>query len=163
MQNATDKFAMREAAITDIPQLCELLGLLFAQEADFQPDARKQASGLRLILEQPDVGRVYCATEENKVIGMVSILFTVSTAEGGRAAWLEDLVVHPTRRGQHVGQRLLQQAIRGARAAGCRRITLLTDATNNPAMRLYKQSNFIRSRMVPFRLGLQAENLNRAA
>jgi len=154
MPKATDKISVREATAKDIPQLCELLGLLFAQEADFQPDARKQARGLRLILEQPDVGRIYCATEGNRVIGMISILFTVSTAEGGRAVWLEDLVVHPARRGQHIGRRLLQQAIRGARAAGCRRITLLTDATNHPARRLYEQAGFVHSRMVPFRLGL---------
>ncbi len=154
MPKVTDQISVREATAKDIPQLCELLGFLFAQEADFQPDARKQASGLRLILEQPDLGRVYCATEGQSVIGMISILFTVSTAEGGRAVWLEDLVVHPTRRGQHIGQRLLQQAIRGARTAGCRRITLLTDATNHPAMRLYEQAGFVHSRMVPFRLGL---------
>jgi hypothetical protein len=64
MPKATDKISVREATAKDIPQLCELLGLLFAQEADFQPDARKQASGLRLILEQPDVGCIYCATEQ---------------------------------------------------------------------------------------------------
>ncbi len=154
MPKATDKISVREAAITDIPQLCELLAILFTQEADFKADARKQARGLRLLLEQPKVGRVYCATEGKRVIGMVSILFTVSTAEGSRAAWLEDMVVHPTRRGQQVGWRLLQEAIRGARSAGCRRITLLTDATNKPATRFYKRAGFARSRMIPFRLGL---------
>jgi GNAT superfamily N-acetyltransferase len=154
MPKVTDKISVREATAKDIPQLCELLALLFTQESDFEPDVRKQARGLRLILEQPDVGRIYCATEGSRVIGMVSILFTVSTAEGGRAVWLEDLVVHSTRRGQHIGQRLLQQAIRGARATGCRRITLLTDATNHPAMRLYEQAGFVHSRMVPLRLGL---------
>lgn len=154
MPKVADKISVRLATANDIPQLCELLAILFTQEVDFKPSARKQARGLRLLLEQPEVGRVYCATEGNKVIGMVSILFTVSTAEGGRAAWLEDMVVHPTRRGQQIGRRLLREAIRGARVAGCRRITLLTDATNKPAMRFYERSGFARSRMVPFRLDL---------
>ncbi len=154
MPKAADKILVREATANDTPELCGLLAILFTQEADFKADARKQARGLRLLLEQPKVGRVYCATEGNKVIGMVSILFTVSTAEGSRAAWLEDMIVHPTRRGQQIGRRLLREAIRGARAAGCRRITLLTDTTNKPAMRFYERSGFARSRMVPFRLGL---------
>ncbi len=154
MPKATDKIYVREATVNDIPQLCGLLAILFTQEADFKPDARKQARGLRLLLEQPETGRIYCATGGKTVIGMVSILFTVSTAKGGRAAWLEDMVVHPTRRSQQVGRRLLREAIRGARVAGCRRITLLTDNTNKPAMRFYERAGFARSRMVPFRLGL---------
>jgi GNAT superfamily N-acetyltransferase len=154
MPKAADRISVREATANDIPQLCGLLAILFAQEADFKPSARKQARGLRLLLKQPDVGRIYCATEGKAVIGMVSILFTVSTAEGGRVAWLEDMVIHPTRRGRQIGRRLLRVAIRGARAAGCRRVTLLTDATNKPAMHFYKRAGFARSRMVPFRLGL---------
>jgi len=85
---------------------------------------------------------------------MVSILFTVSTAEGGRAAWLEDMIVHPGRRGQGIGERLLDEAKSGARAAGCSRITLLTDASNNAAMRFYGRAGFVCSEMVPMRMSL---------
>ena len=42
----------------------------------------------------------------------------------------------------------------GARAAGCSRITLLTDATNESAMRFYGRAGFVGSLMVPFRLSL---------
>ena len=85
---------------------------------------------------------------------MVSILFTVSTAEGGRAAWLEDMVVHPSRRGQGIGERLINEAKSGALAAGCSRITLLTDAMNSPALQFYEKAGFSRSQMVPLRLKL---------
>ena len=155
MQNSPGRIQIRQATITDIPQLCDLLSLLFTQEADFIPDAGRQSRGLRLILEQPQVGRIYCATDNDSVVvGMVSLLFTVSTAEGGVAAWLEDMVVHPHRRGQGIGEQLLQEAINQARAAGCSRITLLTDAGNEPAMRFYNRAGFARSQMVPFRLAL---------
>jgi len=155
MQNSPGRIQIRQAVIADIPQLCELLSLLFTQEADFTPDAGRQSRGLRLILEQPQVGRIYCATDNDSVVvGMVSLLFTVSTAEGGVAAWLEDMVVHPHRRGQGIGEQLLQETINQARAAGCSRITLLTDAGNAPAMRFYSKAGFARSQMVPFRLAL---------
>src|ERR1700722_13891970 len=155
MQNSPGRIQIRQATITDIPQLCDLLSLLFTQEADFIPDAGRQSRGLRLILEQPQVGRIYCATDNDSVVvGMVSLLFTVSTAEGGVVAWLEDMVVHPHRRGQGIGEQLLQEAINQARAAGCSRITLLTDVGNAPAMRFYSKAGFARSQMVPFRLAL---------
>ena len=154
MQFPTDKILVRQAVTADVPELCELLFLLFAQEADFKPDAERQARGLRLIVEQPEVGRIYCAIDADCIVGMVSILFSVSTSEGGRAAWLEDMVVHPSQRGQGIGERLLHKAISEARAAGCSRITLLTDATNSSAMRFYGRAGFVRSQMVPFRLSL---------
>ena len=121
MENLPGRIQIRQATIADIPQLCDLLSLLFTQEADFTPDVERQSRGLRLILEQPQIGCIYCATDDNSVvIGMVSLLFTVSTAEGGVAAWLEDMVVHPHRRGQGIGEQLLQKAINQARAADCK-------------------------------------------
>jgi ribosomal protein S18 acetylase RimI-like enzyme len=143
---------IRRAFRDDIPQLCALLAELFAQEADFRPDAERQRRGLELILEDPDLGRVYCATESDVVVGMVTLLFTVSTAEGGWAAWLEDMVMHSNWRGRSIGSHLLKRAIAEAKAAGCARITLLTDGDNDRAMRLYSRAGFVRSAMVPFRL-----------
>ena len=157
MSQPADRIQVRRASVSDIPPLCGLLALLFGQEADFTPDPDRQRRGLRLILEQPGVGLIFCAESPEGVIGMVSILFTVSTAEGGRVACLEDMFVDPGQRGHGIGERLLHEAIRSARDAGCKRITLLTDETdetNSAAMRFYSRAGFVRSRMVPFRLKL---------
>jgi ribosomal protein S18 acetylase RimI-like enzyme len=154
MRHSIDKVRIRQATAADAVQLCKLLSLLFAQEADFKPDARRQSRGLRLILNQPEVGLIYCATKGKSVVGMVSMLFTVSTAEGGRAAWLEDMVVHPNWRGKSIGGQLLHEAINRVRATGCTRIMLLTDSTNSPAIHFYEKAGFIRSGMIPLRLYL---------
>lgn len=143
--------AVTSATVRDVPQLCELLAILFTQEADFTPDTGRQERGLRLIIEQPEVGRIYCAREGGPIVGRVNLPFTISTAEGGRAAWLEDMIVRPSRRGNGIGERLLRHAIHAARASGCSRITLLTDNTNSSAMRLYERAGFARSQMTPFR------------
>ena len=74
------------AVAKELPQLVELLGILFAQEAEFTPDAEKQKKGLEAILADPKVGKVYVARENKKILGMATLLFTVSTAEGGKAA-----------------------------------------------------------------------------
>ena len=147
-------FSVVPATSDDVEQLAELLGLLFAQEADFSPDRMRQERGLRLILEQPKSGGIFCVREGRRVLGMVNVLFTISTAEGNRVAWLEDLVVHPEYRGKGIGRSLLLHAIRAAKGAGCSRITLLTDDSNARAMRLYQSEGFNRSRMIVFRKAL---------
>ena len=146
---------IRDASSEDVPMLCALLGILFRQEADFAPDSEKQSRALHTILRNPTVGRLYCAEVKGAVVGMVSILFSVSTAEGGPVAWMEDLIVHPEHQSQGLGQKLTKRAIEGARAAGCTRITLLTDATNSSAISFYEQNGFVRSAMIPLRLHLQ--------
>ncbi len=145
---------IRPAAAADIPRLAALLALLFTQEADFTPDAARQRRALELILDNPHSGCLYCATYSGTVIGMVSLLFTISTAEGGRAAWLEDLVVDPAWRNRGIGKQLLDHAVAEARLAGCVRVTLLTEGDNHRAIRLYTRAGFARSAMTPFRLKL---------
>jgi len=154
MGNPDVSVSVRLATLEDVPGLSGLLTVLFCQELEFTPDPARQAAGLEMILRHPSVGRIYCAVAGTEVVGMVSILFTVSTAQGGQAAWLEDMVVHPGWRDHGIGNRLLQDAITGARTCGCSRITLLADAGNESAMRFYGRSGFVRSSMVPLRLEL---------
>ncbi len=140
------------ATLSDVTQLAELLNLLFTQEADFTPDRDKQERGLRLIIGSAQVGVILAARDGDQVVGMVSLLFTISTAEGGPVCWLEDMVVHPDRRGGGLGSRLLQSAIEYARSHGFLRITLLTDKLNARAIRFYGRHGFIESEMTAMRL-----------
>ena len=143
-----------EATKDDIEGLCELLGLLFAQEAEFRPDSSLQATGLKQIIDFPERGRVLVLREGALLAGMVNLLFTVSTALGGRVALLEDMVVRPEYRGSGAGSELLQAAINLAGSSGCRRVTLLTDRTNEVAQRFYERHGFKISEMLPMRLFL---------
>jgi len=142
------------ATLGDIPALADLLAVLFTQEADFRPNREKQERGLRLIIESPDVGVIFTAREGGEIVGMVSLLFTVSTAEGGRACWLEDMVVRPDLRCGGLGSRLLQTVIDYARSNGFARITLLTDQVNEGAIRFYGRHGFKPSEMKTLRLHL---------
>jgi GNAT superfamily N-acetyltransferase len=138
----------------DLPQLVELLGTLFAQEADFVPNAAKQKQALEMILGDPRIGRIYVAREGGSVVGMLSTLYTVSTAEGGKAAWLEDMVVLHEYRGRGIGAALLAYAVVGAREEGCMRLTLLSDEDNAQAHSVYAAEGFQFSGMRPMRLKL---------
>jgi GNAT superfamily N-acetyltransferase len=146
--------SIQVATAADIPALCELLALLFAQEAEFTPDPQAQRRGLARIVEDPAVGTILVAREEGAVVGMVNLLYTVSTALGERVALLEDMVVAPPARGRGVGSELLREAIAHASAEGCKRITLLTDGANEAAQRFYGRHGFAPSGMMPMRLAL---------
>jgi GNAT superfamily N-acetyltransferase len=154
MKKSDNSICVRLASTADVASLAELLCVLFEQEADFAPNITRQTKALQMIIAHPEIGQIYCATERREIVGMVSLLFTVSTAEGGRAAWLEDMVVHPKKRRRGIGKRLLEEAMSGAEAAGCSRITLLTDADNEAGMVFYEQLGFSRSKMVPYRMHL---------
>lgn len=140
------------ATFSDIPALCNLLSLLFSQEADFQPNYEAQYRGLKRILENPDIGVILIANENAQIVGMINLLFTISTALGERVALLEDLVVAPNQRGKGIGSQLLKQAIETARLHECHRITLLTDLANESAQRFYRKHGFSFSAMIPMRI-----------
>lgn len=142
------------ASFADIPALADLLAILFEQEAEFQPDRDAQMHGLTRILENPHMGSILVVKQQDSAVGMISLLYTVSTALGERVALLEDMVILPTVRNTGIGSQLLQAAIDHARTAGCKRITLLTDHTNEAAQRFYAKQGFSISTMVPLRLSL---------
>jgi ribosomal protein S18 acetylase RimI-like enzyme len=138
----------------DVPQLVELLGVLFAQEHELSPDAEKQRRALELILADPSRARIYVARQGGKAIAMAALHFTTSTAEGGRVAGLEDCVVHPEQRGKGIGEKLLSYVLEQARSEGALRVMLLTDGDNARAQALYRKMGFTPSSMLAMRLKL---------
>ncbi|HWI35601.1 MAG TPA: GNAT family N-acetyltransferase [Burkholderiales bacterium] len=139
----------------ELEQLVELLEQLFSQEAEFQPDAGKQKRALEAILASPATGKLFVAREGKRVVAMASLLYTISTAEGGKAALFEDLVVHPDERKRGIGEALLKYVIEQARAEGILRITLLTDMQNERAQAMYRRVGFVGSPMKPMRLKIK--------
>lgn len=140
------------ATEADLDELSEMLGELFTQEGDFRPDKEKQLRGLRLIFEQPSRGRVFVLRQNGAIVGMINLLFTISTAEGGFVILLEDLVVHKKYQGKGYGRRLLQHAIHFAKQKNFLRVTLLTDRPENVAQEFFRHHGFVESSMIPMRL-----------
>ncbi len=147
-----DDARIEAATIEDLPQLTELVMALFSEEGDFTPDRFKQEHGLKLILEQPNRGRIFVLRTDHTLIGMVNLLFTISTAEGGFVILMEDVIVHPLHRGQGYGSMLLQHAIEFAREKKFKRITLLTDKISAESQKFFQKHGFTFSHMIPMRL-----------
>lgn len=139
----------------DMPQLVELLGVLFTQEAELSVDPEKQRRALEMIFADSSRARIYVARQGGNVIGMAALHFTISTAEGGKVAGLEDCIVHPDHRRKGVGEALLGYVLEQARAEGVLRVMLLTDGDNTRAQALYRKMGFAPSSMLAMRLKLR--------
>ena len=138
----------------ELPQLVALLGLLFSEEADFAPDAGKQQRAVELLVPESAAGTIFVARERGRAVAMASLIYTVSTAEGGKAALFEDLIVHPDYRGLGIATALVRFVIDEARRRDVLRLTLLTDMQNARAQALYRKLGFADSSMKPMRLKL---------
>src|SRR5213595_332952 len=158
MPTVSANVVIEPATEADLDELSEMLGELFTQESDFRPDKDKQLRGLRLIFEQPSRGRVFVLRREGTIVGMINLLFTISTAEGGFVILLEDLVIHKEHQHHGYGSKLLQHAIDFAKQKNFLRVTLLTDRPENLAQEFFRRHGFVESSMIPMRLLITPEN-----
>ena len=146
-----ENLAFRVAALEDIDILCELLFELFSQEVEFTPNKEVQQKALKTIISDENIGDIYVATINEKVVAMVNILYTISTALGTKVAIFEDFIVDKNYRNQGIGENLIDFVFEDLNAKNFSRITLLTDNDNLKAHKFYEKKGFVKSSMVPFR------------
>lgn len=127
---------IRLAAASDIEALTSLLQILFSIEEDFFFNQPLQRRGLELMLTN-DRCCVLVAEVNGQVVGMCSGQMTISTAEGGPALLVEDMVVLGDYRGQGIGQRLMAKVAEWGKTKGVSRLQLLADRNNTPALEFY--------------------------
>jgi GNAT superfamily N-acetyltransferase len=149
-----EELDFRVAKTEDIAVLCELLWELFSQEVEFTPNKKSQEKALKKIIEDENIGDIFVAVKENKVVAMVNVLYTISTALGEKVAILEDMVVSQNYKNQKIGSSLIEFALDYLEKNSFKRVTLLTDSDNFNAHNFYKKHGFIKSSMVVFRKSL---------
>ena len=154
MDKKIENISFRKAEIEDIPVLCELLWELFSQEVEFTPNKETQEKALKKIIEDKNIGDIFVAVKENKVIAMVNILYTISTALGEKVAILEDMVVLDSFRNQNIGSQLIEFTMNYLKENSVKRVTLLTDGDNYNAHKFYEKQGFNKSSMIAFRKSL---------
>jgi ribosomal protein S18 acetylase RimI-like enzyme len=145
------EFQIREAALEDIDGLLPLLKELFSIEADFAFNEDLQRRGLTMMLAPGKSRCMLAAFAGSRIIGMASIQTLISTAEGGLSGIVEDVVVAPEWRGKGIGCCLLEAIESWAHAKGLKRIQLLADATNTPALDFYRNSGWMTTQLVCLR------------
>jgi GNAT superfamily N-acetyltransferase len=149
--NASDVpngLVIRPATDADVARLVELLTLgappggrpLDEDPGDLAPYKR----ALREI-EAGD-GTLLVAELDGVVVGVCQlIVFRHLQARGGRCAEIESVHVHPDQRGTGVGGALMRDAVERARALGCYRVQLTSNAARQDAHRFYERLGFVPS------------------
>ena len=141
---------IRPAKSDDLPALVVLLEQLFSIEKDFTFDAAKQVKGLELLIES-ETGHIAVAEIGGRVAGMATGQLLVSTAEGGVALLVEDLVVAPSLQGNGLGPDLLQAVGDWGRLHGAKRMQLLADKENSRAIAFYQNQQWQKTQLICLR------------
>jgi ribosomal protein S18 acetylase RimI-like enzyme len=141
---------IREATAADIPAMVRLLEQLFSIEEDFEADARRQRSGLAMVLGSPTAS-LLVAECQGRVVGMVSCQLLISSAQGGWSLLAEDLVVDRPERGRGVGRKLLSAAADWGRLRGAGRMQLLADRSNDQALAFYQSQGVAPTNLICLR------------
>jgi len=142
---------VRLATLDDIGSLNKLLKQLFTQEAEFKVDKKRQSRALKKIINSKTKGDIFVYERKGKVIAMVNVLYTISTALGKKVAVLEDMVVLKKYRQNRYGTKLLKSVLKTLEKEGVARVTLLSDFDNERAHKFYKKQGFKKSTMVVLR------------
>ena len=143
---------IRNAVLSDIEPMVGLLKQLFAIEADFIFDADKHRRGLRLLLDGCHKHKcIKVAEYDQRVVGMCSAQTLISSAEGGMVALVEDLVVDKKFRGRGIGALLMKSIEAWRNTLGLKRLQLLADCQNRPALDFYKNNGWESTRLICIR------------
>lgn len=147
----TPPVTIRRAHHDDLYFMSTLLEDLFSLEADFSFDRERQIKGLKALVAREGV-RLLVAEAVGKVVGMCSGQVVISTAEGGPAVLVEDVVVDNHWRGLGIGRLLLSGVVQWARKQGAGRLQLLADRDNKPALAFYEHLGWSKTRLMCLRL-----------
>ncbi|MEJ2592726.1 MAG: GNAT family N-acetyltransferase, partial [Candidatus Thiodiazotropha sp.] len=105
---------------------------------------------LERLLDAPDA-HVVVAEEAGRVVGMATLQVVISTAEGGPAGLIEDVVVSESHRSRGIGQALMDDLIAWAGERGLTRLQLLADRDNQPALDFYCKQGWTLTRLIALR------------
>ena len=95
-------------------------------------DSREEIAGY--LQRNPGLSRV--AEQDGAIIG------AVLCGHDGRRAWFNHLAVARTHRGRGIGRRLLDDCVRGLRAAGIKRALILVSADNAMGHEFYLRNGW---------------------
>lgn len=127
-----------EEATVVTPELVEAFGHLVPQLSRSSP-APTEAE-LAEIVGSPATVLLVARSDAGDIVGSLTlVLFRIPT---GVRAWVEDVVVDESARGQGVGEALGREALHRAEGAGARTVDLTSRPSREAANRLYRRIGF---------------------
>ena len=104
---------------------------------------REAREAIMRLLEDPTLGRLWVATENEAVLGYLALTLGYSLEYRGRDAFIDELYIAPTYRGQGLGARAVDLAEATCRELGVRALHLEVEREKTAAQGLYRRSGFV--------------------
>ena len=140
----------RKMTAADVAEAFEMLSAFLNEDEHYLASSKAYGhrgfqglnDALDLFLEQPELGFVWMAYDENGAAGICVICYAISTSMGAVVAKLDDVSVKPDRRGRGVGTALLKQLKEQLRKEAVMRIDVAVHVNNPEARRFYEKLGF---------------------
>ena len=142
--------SIRPAIPADLDCLVGLLKQLFAIEKDFTFQPSRQRRGLAMLLAD-EWAVVLVVDADGEKVGMCTGQLTISTAEGGPALLIEDVVVDAEYRGHGLGSKLLAAVAEWGADRGAHRLQLLADRHNEAGLIFYQKLGWQQTNLICLR------------
>lgn len=142
-----ESLIVRDAVVGDVPAVIHLLQQLnLGNEArEGNPDDAVYREAFAAIDADPRQS-LLVAVVGAEVVGTATLVNIPNLSHGGRTvAQIESVVVSTGHRGHGIGEALVDECLRRARAAGCFRAQLTSNAARVAAHRFWEQQGFTAS------------------
>ena len=116
---------------------------LASSEAYGDKGLRGLNDSLDLFLEQPELGFVWMAFDEQGAAGVCVVCYGISTSMGAVVVRLDDVYVKQDRRGKGAGSELITQLKEQLRKESVARIDVAVHFDNPEARRFYERFGFV--------------------
>ncbi len=131
---------IREASTADQDAILTLLRI-YCEEANTPLADEHLLAGLSPLLTKNQHGVVLVAEDEN-VIGYSILTWGWGIESGGMEALVDEMLIHPKRRGEGIGEKLLQATLSRAKQEGVKVVFLETEKDNPRSRKLYSKLGF---------------------
>lgn len=136
------EIAFKAADASRINLLLEMMCELYAY--DHSPfDERAALSALQQILADDSYGRVYLIWSGEMVVGYIVLTLGFSLEYHGRDAFVDEIYVKESHRGQGIGKRSLQFIEGVCRELGVKALHLEVERANARAQAVYRKEGFV--------------------
>jgi ribosomal protein S18 acetylase RimI-like enzyme len=132
--------AIRPANSADQESVLALLRF-YCDEANTPLSDQHLLAGLVPLLTENQHGVVLVA-EEEKIIGYSILTWGWGIESGGMEALVDEMLIHPSRRGEGIGEMLLQATLERAKQECVKVVFLETEKDNPRSRKLYSKVGF---------------------
>lgn len=134
--------SFRAVTGSDVGTLLEFMRALYQEDGStpLEPDAAEAA--LRRLLDAPERGMVWLIRRHEQPVGYLVLTWGYSLEFHGRDAFIDELYVAPSARGQGLGRQAVEWAETVCRAHGAGAMHLEVELDNERAHALYRRSGF---------------------